>query len=210
MQVSVNVPYQLNSESNMVWRSVTGKQLCVVCIFRSPAVLQVGPKGKVIGIDHIQELIDDSVNNVKKDDPSLITSGRVKLLGECKMYILKIVPESGAGRDVELLRGAWLSGCLMSAPLRPWYHHWPQSACSVGKVGIVSQLAVCLSKARCVLALQWGTGGWALKRRRRMTPFMWERQRPTCHKQWVCTMALPLEMWPTSTMYTLRMQPLRS
>jgi len=43
---------------------------------------QVGPKGKVIGIDHIKELVDDSINNVKKDDPSLITSGRVKLLGK--------------------------------------------------------------------------------------------------------------------------------
>lgn len=44
--------------------------------------LQVGPKGKVIGIDHIKELVDDSISNVKKDDPSLITSGRVKLIGE--------------------------------------------------------------------------------------------------------------------------------
>lgn len=43
--------------------------------------LQVGPKGKVIGIEHIKELVDDSINNVKKDDPSLITSGRVKLIG---------------------------------------------------------------------------------------------------------------------------------
>lgn len=42
---------------------------------------QVGPKGKVIGIDHIKELVDDSITNVKKDDPSLITSGRVKLIG---------------------------------------------------------------------------------------------------------------------------------
>uniref|UniRef100_A0A3B3X0P3 Protein-L-isoaspartate(D-aspartate) O-methyltransferase n=1 Tax=Poecilia mexicana TaxID=48701 RepID=A0A3B3X0P3_9TELE len=42
--------------------------------------LQVGPKGKVIGIDHIKELVDDSVNNVKKDDPNLITSGRVQLI----------------------------------------------------------------------------------------------------------------------------------
>lgn len=44
--------------------------------------LQVGAKGKVIGIDHIKELVDDSISNVKKDDPSLITSGRVKLIGE--------------------------------------------------------------------------------------------------------------------------------
>lgn len=36
----------------------------------------------MIGIDHIKELVDDSVSNVKKDDPSLIASGRVKLLGE--------------------------------------------------------------------------------------------------------------------------------
>lgn len=44
--------------------------------------LQVGPKGKVIGIDHIKELVDDSINNVKKDDPSLIASGRIKLIGK--------------------------------------------------------------------------------------------------------------------------------
>ncbi|CAL8316285.1 unnamed protein product [Boreogadus saida] len=40
----------------------------------------VGPTGKVIGIDHIKELVDDSVNNLTKDDPSLISSGRVKLM----------------------------------------------------------------------------------------------------------------------------------
>lgn len=45
-------------------------------------LLQMGPKGKVIGIDHIKELVDDSINNVKKDDPSLITSGRIKLVGK--------------------------------------------------------------------------------------------------------------------------------
>ncbi len=44
-------------------------------------VLQVGPKGKVIGIDHIKELVEDSITNVKKDDPSLISSGRIKLFG---------------------------------------------------------------------------------------------------------------------------------
>ncbi len=44
-------------------------------------VLQVGPKGKVIGIDHIKELVEDAITNVKKDDPSLISSGRIKLNG---------------------------------------------------------------------------------------------------------------------------------
>ncbi|XP_026561440.1 protein-L-isoaspartate(D-aspartate) O-methyltransferase [Pseudonaja textilis] len=40
----------------------------------------VGAKGQVVGIDHIKELVDDSINNVKKDDPLLLSSGRVKLI----------------------------------------------------------------------------------------------------------------------------------
>ncbi|MEQ2187094.1 hypothetical protein GOODEAATRI_001001 [Goodea atripinnis] len=55
----------------------SGSGILSVCFAR-----MVGPKGKVIGIDHIKELVDDSINNVKKDDPSLITSGRVKLIGK--------------------------------------------------------------------------------------------------------------------------------
>lgn len=47
-------------------------------------LLQVGPEGKVVGIDHIKELVDDAINNVKKDDPSLITSGRVTLKGKTR------------------------------------------------------------------------------------------------------------------------------
>lgn len=43
---------------------------------------KVGPKGQVVGIDHIKELVDDSINNVKKDDPAFLSSGRVKLLGK--------------------------------------------------------------------------------------------------------------------------------
>ncbi|XP_036831591.1 protein-L-isoaspartate(D-aspartate) O-methyltransferase isoform X2 [Oncorhynchus mykiss] len=49
----------------------------------------VGPKGKVIGIDHIKELVDDSITNVKKDDPGLITSGRIKLIA-CEWQLLPI------------------------------------------------------------------------------------------------------------------------
>lgn len=52
---------------------------------------QVGPKGKVIGIDHIKELVDDSINNVKKDDPGLITSGRVKLIGKSSVLVCPVV-----------------------------------------------------------------------------------------------------------------------
>ncbi|KAL2792816.1 protein-L-isoaspartate(D-aspartate) O-methyltransferase isoform 4 [Daubentonia madagascariensis] len=40
----------------------------------------VGGSGKVIGIDHIKELVDDSINNVRKDDPTLLSSGRVQLV----------------------------------------------------------------------------------------------------------------------------------
>uniref|UniRef100_A0A3B4C6H3 Protein-L-isoaspartate O-methyltransferase n=2 Tax=Pygocentrus nattereri TaxID=42514 RepID=A0A3B4C6H3_PYGNA len=53
----------------------SGSGILSVCFAR-----MVGPKGKVIGIDHIKELVDDSINNVKKDDPSLISSGRIKLI----------------------------------------------------------------------------------------------------------------------------------
>ncbi|XP_076872504.1 protein-L-isoaspartate(D-aspartate) O-methyltransferase isoform X4 [Brachyhypopomus gauderio] len=53
----------------------SGSGILSVCFAR-----MVGPKGKVIGIDHIKELVDDSVNNVKKDDPTLISSGRINLL----------------------------------------------------------------------------------------------------------------------------------
>ncbi|XP_037099979.1 protein-L-isoaspartate(D-aspartate) O-methyltransferase isoform X1 [Syngnathus acus] len=52
----------------------SGSGILSVCFAR-----MVGPEGKVVGIDHIKELVDDAVTNVKKDDPSLITSGRVTL-----------------------------------------------------------------------------------------------------------------------------------
>uniref|UniRef100_A0A8C9AFV0 Protein-L-isoaspartate(D-aspartate) O-methyltransferase n=1 Tax=Prolemur simus TaxID=1328070 RepID=A0A8C9AFV0_PROSS len=44
------------------------------------SLFQVGSSGKVIGIDHIKELVDDSINNVRKDDPTLLSSGRVQLV----------------------------------------------------------------------------------------------------------------------------------
>ncbi|KAI5102230.1 l-isoaspartyl protein carboxyl methyltransferase, like isoform X2 [Silurus meridionalis] len=39
----------------------------------------VGPTGKVVGIDHIDELVRASIKNVQADDPELLTSGRIKL-----------------------------------------------------------------------------------------------------------------------------------
>uniref|UniRef100_A0A4X1VR22 Protein-L-isoaspartate(D-aspartate) O-methyltransferase n=2 Tax=Sus scrofa TaxID=9823 RepID=A0A4X1VR22_PIG len=53
----------------------------------------VGPSGKVIGIDHIKELVDDSINNVRKDDPMLLSSGRVQLVvGDGRMGYAEEAP----------------------------------------------------------------------------------------------------------------------
>uniref|UniRef100_A0A2K6FLX9 Protein-L-isoaspartate(D-aspartate) O-methyltransferase n=1 Tax=Propithecus coquereli TaxID=379532 RepID=A0A2K6FLX9_PROCO len=40
----------------------------------------IGDSGKVIGIDHIKEIVEDSINNVRKDDPTLLSSGRLHLV----------------------------------------------------------------------------------------------------------------------------------
>lgn len=45
-------------------------------------ILQVGPSGKVVGIEHIDELVQASLKNVQADDPELLASGRIKLVGE--------------------------------------------------------------------------------------------------------------------------------
>ncbi|XP_072499787.1 protein-L-isoaspartate(D-aspartate) O-methyltransferase isoform X2 [Notamacropus eugenii] len=53
----------------------SGSGILTACFAR-----MVGATGKVIGIDHIKELVDDSISNVKKDDPTFLSSGRVKLV----------------------------------------------------------------------------------------------------------------------------------
>jgi len=40
----------------------------------------VSPNGKVIGIDHIPELVEFSRKNINSDDPALLTSGLIELL----------------------------------------------------------------------------------------------------------------------------------
>lgn len=42
----------------------------------------MGEKGRVIGIDHIHDLVNMSIANVKKDKPDLLTSNRMKLVGK--------------------------------------------------------------------------------------------------------------------------------
>lgn len=56
------------------------KNLLLNCIFIF--CLQVGTTGKVVGIEHIEELLRISVKNVQADDPELLTSGRIRLVGE--------------------------------------------------------------------------------------------------------------------------------
>lgn len=40
----------------------------------------VGPSGKVVGIEHIDALVQTSVKNVHADDPELLSTGRIKLV----------------------------------------------------------------------------------------------------------------------------------
>ncbi|XP_019204483.1 l-isoaspartyl protein carboxyl methyltransferase, like isoform X3 [Oreochromis niloticus] len=39
-----------------------------------------GPTGRVVGIEHIDELVQMSIKNVQADDPELLSSGRIKLV----------------------------------------------------------------------------------------------------------------------------------
>ncbi|XP_011534170.1 protein-L-isoaspartate(D-aspartate) O-methyltransferase isoform X1 [Homo sapiens] len=66
----------------------SGSGILTACFAR-----MVGCTGKVIGIDHIKELVDDSVNNVRKDDPTLLSSGRVQLVvGDGRMGYAEEAP----------------------------------------------------------------------------------------------------------------------
>uniref|UniRef100_A0A8D0GVS2 Protein-L-isoaspartate O-methyltransferase n=1 Tax=Sphenodon punctatus TaxID=8508 RepID=A0A8D0GVS2_SPHPU len=40
----------------------------------------MGPTGKAVGVEHIEALVHESIRNVQEDDPTLLSSGRVKLL----------------------------------------------------------------------------------------------------------------------------------
>lgn len=42
----------------------------------------VGPRGTVIGVEHIEELVRQSEVNIRRDCPGLLDSGSVKLIGE--------------------------------------------------------------------------------------------------------------------------------
>lgn len=42
----------------------------------------VGPRGRVVGIEHIPELIEVSTKNVRKDCPHFLKDGRLKFVGK--------------------------------------------------------------------------------------------------------------------------------
>ena len=51
-------------------------------------MIQVGPTDCVVGIEHIKELVDQSVKNVQKDNPDLLKEKRIKLISESTIIIL--------------------------------------------------------------------------------------------------------------------------
>jgi len=44
--------------------------------------LQVGETGKVYGIDHIDQLVKDSLANIKRGNPELLEKDRVKIVSK--------------------------------------------------------------------------------------------------------------------------------
>ncbi|KTG04977.1 hypothetical protein cypCar_00001217 [Cyprinus carpio] len=66
---------QVNRRSFKPWMWFRKWDISLHCFAR-----MVGPSGKVVGIDHIDELVQASVKNVQADDPELLTSGRIKLV----------------------------------------------------------------------------------------------------------------------------------
>ncbi|NWW33372.1 PIMT methyltransferase, partial [Panurus biarmicus] len=40
----------------------------------------IGPTGRAVGVEHIKELVHESIRNVQEDDPALLSSGRVRLV----------------------------------------------------------------------------------------------------------------------------------
>lgn len=52
------------------------------------AVFRMGPTGRVVGIDHIPELVKMSIENILTGNPDLLETGRVKLVGKWNGSVL--------------------------------------------------------------------------------------------------------------------------
>lgn len=48
----------------------------------------------MVGIEHIDELVQMSINNVQDDEPELLSSGRIRLVGE--RADIKVMPFTNA------------------------------------------------------------------------------------------------------------------
>lgn len=42
---------------------------------------QIGPRGRVYGIEHIDQLVEESVRNIRKEHADLLDSGRLTIVG---------------------------------------------------------------------------------------------------------------------------------
>ncbi|XP_032820986.1 protein-L-isoaspartate(D-aspartate) O-methyltransferase-like [Petromyzon marinus] len=66
----------------------SGSGYLTACLAR-----MVGLRGRVIGVEHISGLVDDSLENITRDDPSLISLGRVSIkLGDGRLGYLEGAP----------------------------------------------------------------------------------------------------------------------
>ncbi|XP_078464760.1 protein-L-isoaspartate(D-aspartate) O-methyltransferase-like isoform X1 [Lampetra planeri] len=66
----------------------SGSGYLTACLAR-----MVGLRGRVIGVEHIPGLVNDSLENITRDDPSLISSGRVSIkLGDGRLGYLEGAP----------------------------------------------------------------------------------------------------------------------
>lgn len=56
--------------------------------------IMLGENGKAVGIDHIPELVEKSIQNVRKDNPQLLNSQRVIFEGKSFRYIFIKFPSN--------------------------------------------------------------------------------------------------------------------
>ena len=62
---------------------VSSITILTLVVFWYVYLLQVGPSGKVVGIDHVPELVQKSIDNVSKAHKHILDDGRLQLVGKC-------------------------------------------------------------------------------------------------------------------------------
>ena len=69
-------------EGNRALDVGSGSGYLVACF-----AMMVGKSGKVVGIEHIEELVKKSIENINKWDKNMLSSGNIKLLSKFLMYL---------------------------------------------------------------------------------------------------------------------------